>query len=321
MPNNSYNYMGSAHWGNQKRTCFLTPIFRLGQEFFVQNISENDTVANFEKVQLTKPDSLIHPSNALKLKIGDQAFFCFNVKGKSQIEGTRSEITKDLMTLLFSTDQINVHSKFLIANFLKLYSLQFELLKEVNNDLKSKGVDSINQEVIYEEIYEREQTLDLTWVLEKYRSLKEMCQQIVEHDLIFIHGQTVFFDNARFSLATVCNKMATENKEFDSLLANSLKKSKELLDTEDSQLIESNLNVTEYMTCSSYYFKNDKKLAQSLINMEAAVTGSEIVTLGSDLENKFIAGYNIQSADEMDVAQVNRLASQFSKVTGGFNLE
>lgn len=319
-----YQYVGSAHWGEKQRCCFLTPIFIKDDKYYVQKL-ENGRVVDFIEIEEPHDDYYFKFNGSRKIRIGrqDRVFYCFNVSLNLQVQGDRGEITKHIVKLLYSNDQVNVHSKFLIANFLNLHNLQIELLKVVNSDLKSKGVEGIDSEEVFDEIYKGEEAFNLKWVLEKFKSLKQICQQVADHDLIFIDGKSVFFDNTRFSLATVCNKISTENKEFDSLLASSLRKSKELLGSTSDILIESNLDAAEYMACSSYYFKNDNILAKSLINMDVAgtVTGSEIVTLGSMIENRFVAGFKPEGFSNISNQKVDEIKTQFFKVTGGSKLK
>jgi hypothetical protein len=308
MSNNKYKYIGAAHWGNPNRVSFLAPIFEMDDSHYIQNVTNDYRVEGFKKVLVANMNLLIDTTKDISVEIGEEALFCFNVRGQYQIEGTRNQITQELTRLLFQDNTLNVHSRFLIANFLSLYKTQIELLLEVNKDLEEKGVESIDEEIIFEKETVDQDKFDFNSVLSYYSSLKKATDNIAEHDMIFLDEEYIYFSNYRYSYEAIFDSSSIKNELFGEFFIRSLTECEKMKSGKDDNSISQ--KAKSYMLSSPHFFMSNAELNEALCKTAGWIDPNiDIVKIGLTQEKQFNKELGKNKLSKKDKREVLELTS------------
>jgi hypothetical protein len=318
MPQVKYSYVGAANWGDPQSASFFTPLFQNGNKTYVQVISIDYTVKKFREVYIPESQEIVPKKKDYALSKNDLALFYFNVGDGDPIVGTKPDIEAQLLALL-EESQLSEYPKFLIADFLNLYGKQFFFLDKINTELTELGVEKVDPTSILDKAKSPlEFSIDL--LKSRLARLSTLFQRIQENDIIFIGPQWAYFDNRRFSLASVFNKAVNENAELDLILSNSLKQSLDSLDVALRKRVESNLNVVEYMASSPNYFKNEKFIGEELIGINQNLSSAEFIMRGAQIEHEYASVVELKTSSKITDNQIASVLSQCSEIISSFKI-
>ncbi len=314
-----YEYVGSGNWGSPERSCFLIPVFANGKKYFIQKIVD-EKIQKFIEISAPEPEFISKSNKKIERSKKDKGIYCFNVKGTRLIEGDKSQIEIELAQLLRKED-LNVHSKFLIANFLNLYLEQIELIEEVNKELEDAGISNrIPIAVPFEDKIKARTKNFFENIKKRMAELNKVHIPVRECDLGFVHGQWAYFKNSKFNAATVFNKTITTIPEKDKMMGDILKKSIDIFGETNRKEMIKNLPVYEYMMCSSVFLDNDIALAQSITTRPNKSSGTIIMDSNIRIEKQYQSEYGFKKVNEAThLKRSESIASSVFEITSSFS--
>jgi hypothetical protein len=176
----SYRYIG-AILPEIPSSGFVTSVFVDDQtnKYYVQEEGEGDCTARFVEIRASENQELFQMQSltnvVIRVKVGSPYIYSYVVEKGSTFYGSRSEIEKDLLTLINSTN-LNVHSQLLLSAFLKLDGKISQLVEDSNKDLENSGISNRIDENMFFISASHAETSDISYIEQIIRKY-EICKQ------------------------------------------------------------------------------------------------------------------------------------------------
>ena len=179
--------------------------------YFIQ-VEKDDVIAEFKPVLISR--ELMTCVNPLEAEKNDQAIYSFITSSKELLYGTR-EIIEPLLVALIDSEYLNVHSRLLISNFLKLFSKTLDLIDASNKDLEEKGVkEMISRSLPFAN--NKKQVNDhadlMNAIINRFQKFNRINQSIRIEDIAFINQNKAYFIHYELHIATIINKKILKNQ-------------------------------------------------------------------------------------------------------------
>lgn len=281
----SYKYIGSATQGKTERCRFLTPVFMREDKYYIQSIKD-DKIEAFKQIIPPTRGWLTTPKIELCPSESTNAIYCFNLGKDSVIEGPRSEIETQLLPWLKEENLLNVHSRLIIANFLKLYEKQLELITLSNKELHALGISNkINIEMPFQNKKTDHIPEVAKAIVAKVEQFKETEQSINGVDVAYIRSNKIYFQNSEIKLDEVLNRTSALDETMDKTIGEIFNKAVEPNNSfVDIGAVAKNAAIYDYMLLSTN-ISIDQNAIESI--MCSRQTNESILDIGLKIDNQF----------------------------------
>ena len=267
----SYRFLNSVFIDSETNQMYLANIGG--------NIIDSFSLINSE-IEIIKFNEVIN------VNIGDAYIYSYLTTDNKIIAGTKESIKKEL-SLFLNSKKLNIHTKLILASFLNLYSKALELIEEVNNVFKEKGIKSA---IDVKSMVAKKNKIDLinysdllTRVNSKIDYYHELQYEIKNEDIFFFMEDKAYFENMEFPIEEFINYMKTTKFKScidDSIIYCSLK------DQLDIEKI-SQINSVFYYFLISDNILNQRNIEKHLTKTVQSKEDKSIVEVSLYFDNEF----------------------------------